>query len=985
MEKTTQMGGTAAIETTPAAATAATELTSTAAATATKPTPEITKENADRNEREKENREEKERRKGERRERKLGKLWRSFQKKRPLSYGEARSRALQQVEMDEKCQLKRQEDKADVTKNKEKPKRMEAPIPQIFYHIRDIGLLRPPKPMKKYPNMKYSLKYCEFHEDFGHSTTECFTLREEIESLILSGYLKEFVAGMREARKSAEQDKGKRVADGSPEREVPSGHKKCVYVQMIMGGPTLAGQSRRAIKGYGRSLSITTNIGREVNLNEWGTPKVPYHPLPILFTENDAEGISYPHDDTLVVTLKVATGKVARTLVDTSSSVDVIFKSAFDQLLIESPKITPYATPLIGFARDMVIPKGIITLAVTLGKVPHRVVHMIDFLIVDHPGAYNIILGRPFLVATKAVVSMYYLAMKVPAIHSSVGQHPSSLRATSPSDNALLAGHLKCNYARYTPRTSTVTYNLKSKPQQNLQWQRVVFKISGSALVGNCPNIDPKIAREVASACRLGVEVAIVLGGRNFFCGDSWLSDTGFDRPTAYQIGVEIELLLYWILNLSSGSGLDTFSAALSDPYSCKEPSHLEKGRVVIFGGIGAGTGNPLFTTDAAAALRASELNADAMVKGVSVNGIYDSHSGNGHVVPEHISYREAVSGNFTSMDTMAITYCEENGIPGCFGLPSNVGGSRKGNHHLKLQLPAGVVGPESLAFDCNGEGPYAGVSDGRILKWQDSKLGWTEFAITTPFRRLRRICDGTSSTILEPLCGRPLGIKFNPVTCDLYIADAYFGLMVVGRNGGPAKQLASSAERIPFRFTNALDIDPNTGVVYFTDSSMYFQRRQYPMLIESGDRSGRLLKYDPRNKQVTVLRRGLAFPNGVTLSNDKSFLLVAESDSRRILRFWVEGESVIYSPQPFAQVAQFPDNIETDRNGDFWVALNTKRGNDKTDLVAVKLDGSNGNVLDVLEGNKQNALDSVSEVEEHGGYLYAGSPVQPYVVVIKA
>ena len=62
-------------------------------------------------------------------------------------------------------------------------------------------------------------------------------------------------------------------------------------------------------------------------------------------------------------------------------------------------------------------------------------------------------------------------------------------------------------------------------------------------------------------------------------------------------------------------------------------------------------------------------VNADAMVKGVSVNGIYDSHSGNGHVVPEHISYREAVSGNFTSMDTMDITYCEENGIPGWYFL----------------------------------------------------------------------------------------------------------------------------------------------------------------------------------------------------------------------------------------------------------------------------------------------------------------------------
>ncbi|GAY64994.1 hypothetical protein CUMW_237820 [Citrus unshiu] len=211
---------------------------------------------------------------------------------------------------------------------------------------------------------------------------------------------------------------------------------------------------------------------------------------------------------------------------------------------------------------------------------------------------------------------------------------------------------------RYTPSTSTVTYNLKSKPQQNLKWQRVVFKISGSALVGNCHNIDPK--------------VAIVLGGRNFFCGDSWLSDTGFDRPTAYQIGM-MATVMNSILLQSALEKLEIKTRVQSafalpevdEPYSRQRAiRHLEKGRVVIFGGIGAGTGNPVFTTDAAAALRASELNADAMVKGVSVNGIYDSHSGNGHVVPEHISYREAVSGNFTSMDTMAITYCEENGIP---------------------------------------------------------------------------------------------------------------------------------------------------------------------------------------------------------------------------------------------------------------------------------------------------------------------------------
>ncbi|ESR49938.1 hypothetical protein CICLE_v10033666mg, partial [Citrus x clementina] len=244
----------------------------------------------------------------------------------------------------------------------------------------------------------------------------------------------------------------------------------------------------------------------------------------------------------------------------------------------------------------------------------------------------------------------------------------------------------------YTPSTSTVTYNLKSKPQQNLQWQRVVFKISGSALVGNCHNIDPKVqffcpllnVQFVCSVLWLVLHgetvlhmVAIVLRGRNFFCGDSWLSDTGFDRPTAYQIGM-MATVMNSILLQSALEKLEIKTRVQSafalpevdEPYSRQRAiRHLEKGRVVIFGGIGAGTGNPVFTTDAAAALGASELNADAMVKGVSVNGIYDSHSGNGHVVPEHISYREAVSGNFMSMDTMAITYCEENGIPGWYFL----------------------------------------------------------------------------------------------------------------------------------------------------------------------------------------------------------------------------------------------------------------------------------------------------------------------------
>ncbi|EOY01478.1 Calcium-dependent phosphotriesterase superfamily protein, putative [Theobroma cacao] len=193
-----------------------------------------------------------------------------------------------------------------------------------------------------------------------------------------------------------------------------------------------------------------------------------------------------------------------------------------------------------------------------------------------------------------------------------------------------------------------------------------------------------------------------------------------------------------------------------------------------------------------------------------------------------------------------------------------------KNYHQLDLLQ---VTGPESIAFDCKNQGPYVGVSDGRILKWHGPRLGWKEFAIPSPVR--------------------PLGLKFNYATCDLYIADACFGLLVVGPNGGVAQQLATSAEGVPFRFTNGLDIDSTTGVVYFTDSSIFFQRSYYLLLRITSNRSRLLLKYDSQIKNVSVMYRDLAFSNDVTLDADNSYLLVAESDI-----------------------------IQRNKNGEFWVGL---------------------------------------------------------------
>ncbi|KAF6169080.1 hypothetical protein GIB67_038577 [Kingdonia uniflora] len=192
-----------------------------------------------------------------------------------------------------------------------------------------------------------------------------------------------------------------------------------------------------------------------------------------------------------------------------------------------------------------------------------------------------------------------------------------------------------------------------------------------------------------------------------------------------------------------------------------------------------------------------------------------------------------------------------------------------------RLELTSGADGPESLAFDCKGEGPYTGLSDSRIFKWGGPKHGWSEFAVTSQDRR--DLCDDSNDPKLDDTCGRPLGLQFNKATCDIYIVDAYFGLFVVGSHGGVATLLASSAEGVPFMFTNDVDIDTDNGVVYFTNTSI----QDYKRAILSGESTGRFMKYDPQNKKVTVLLQGLPFANGVTLSKDNSYVLIAETTAR--------------------------------------------------------------------------------------------------------
>ncbi|XP_043690595.1 protein STRICTOSIDINE SYNTHASE-LIKE 10-like [Telopea speciosissima] len=321
-----------------------------------------------------------------------------------------------------------------------------------------------------------------------------------------------------------------------------------------------------------------------------------------------------------------------------------------------------------------------------------------------------------------------------------------------------------------------------------------------------------------------------------------------------------------------------------------------------------------------------------------------------------------------------------------------------------------GAFGGESIVFDPNGEGPYTGVADGRILKWQGDDKGWIEFAVTSANRNE---CVQAFAPKMEHVCGRTLGLQFHQKTGDLYIADAYFGLMKVGPNGGLATPLVTEAEGKTFKFTNNIDIDEEEGVVYFTDSSTKFHRREFISIVLSGDTSGRFMKYDIATRELTVLMRDLLFPNGVAISKDRSFVLVAETANGNVQKYWLQGPKA-GTHELFAELPGFPDNLRRNSDGDFWVALYSKKGNMekwletkpsvrnvlakypyivekvqtlmsglKAHATAMKLN-EEGQVLEVLEDGEGKTLSSITEVEENNGYLWIAAPMMPIMGRIK-
>jgi len=206
-------------------------------------------------------------------------------------------------------------------------------------------------------------------------------------------------------------------------------------------------------------------------------------------------------------------------------------------------------------------------------------------------------------------------------------------------------------------------------------YKRILLKLSGEALMGECdygidPQVISRVATEIVELLEMNVQVAVVIGGGNIFRG-AGLAEGGIDRVTGDQMGMLATVINSLALQdaLESQGANSRVMSAIQINEVCEDyirrraVRHLERGRVVVFA---AGTGNPFFTTDSAASLRATEIDAELMLKATKVDGVYDADpmKNSDAKMYKQLSYDQVLRDDLQVMDATAIVMCRDNGIP---------------------------------------------------------------------------------------------------------------------------------------------------------------------------------------------------------------------------------------------------------------------------------------------------------------------------------
>lgn len=292
-----------------------------------------------------------------------------------------------------------------------------------------------------------------------------------------------------------------------------------------------------------------------------------------------------------------------------------------------------------------------------------------------------------------------------------------------------------------------------------------------------------------------------------------------------------------------------------------------------------------------------------------------------------------------------------------------------------RIGVGAGV-GPEDVAIDSQGR-IYSGMQDGRILRFQADDSQYEVFADTE---------------------GVPLGLHFD-LAGNLVVCDAYKGLLLITPDAS-ITVLSTEQGGVPFRLTNDVDIAAD-GTIYFSDASFKFTGAQSMTDLMEHRPNGRLLAYDPGTKTTRLVLDKLYFANGVAVSPDQSFVLVAETGKYRVQRYWLTGPQKGESDIFIDNLPGFPDGISSNGKDTFWLALiqgpESRKDMDsilpqpfirkifmrlpesvstpKNDGFVLGLD-IDGDVIQNLQ-DPSGSYAQITSVEEHEGMLYLGSLVE--------
>ncbi|KAM6559184.1 hypothetical protein CsatA_028423 [Cannabis sativa] len=254
---------------------------------------------------------------------------------------------------------------------------------------------------KKDVSKRDMTKFCYFHGDYGHDTNECNNLEREIEFPIRKNnlHVQKYVKADQNQRGDNNQDLLPPPVDG--------------HLQVIIGGPHIAGDSGKAREKYARTVQ---HEQKEVVLAvEERKPKIPRGGEPtIIFSDEDAINISFPHNDPLVVEVQIANKMVARTMIENGASSNILFKTTYEKMGLQLKDLTPCLQPVYVFLGQGVAPLGQICLPLTVGQAQKSITIMAQFLVLDVPSAFNVMLGRPALYDLKVVTSIFHSCLKFP-------------------------------------------------------------------------------------------------------------------------------------------------------------------------------------------------------------------------------------------------------------------------------------------------------------------------------------------------------------------------------------------------------------------------------------------------------------------------------------------------------------------------------------------------------------------------------------------